>query len=75
VVEPGGWLALADLDKEDGSFHGPEMTEIHRGFEREHLQARTERAGFTGVKFTTAFTMQKAGRAYPVFLMTARKGV
>jgi 2-polyprenyl-3-methyl-5-hydroxy-6-metoxy-1,4-benzoquinol methylase len=74
VLEPGGWLALADLDKEDGSFHGLQMTEVHRGFEREQLQAQAERVGFAGVMFATAFAVQKAGRVYPVFLMTARKG-
>ena len=73
VLEPGGWLALADLDREDGSFHGPKMTDVHLGFEREQLQAQVERAGFAGVKFATAFAVQKAGRVYPVFLMTARK--
>jgi ubiquinone/menaquinone biosynthesis C-methylase UbiE len=74
VLEPGGWLAVADLDKEDGSFHGPEVTDVHRGFEREQLQVRVERAGFAGVKFAAAFTVKKAGWVYPVFLMTARKG-
>jgi ubiquinone/menaquinone biosynthesis C-methylase UbiE len=73
VLEPGGWLALADLDREDGSFHGPKMTDVHLGFERELLQAQTERMGFDRVKFATAFTIQKAGRVYPVFLMTAQK--
>jgi len=34
-LKPGGMVALADLDKEDGSFH-PEGSEgiFHRGFER-----------------------------------------
>jgi ubiquinone/menaquinone biosynthesis C-methylase UbiE len=73
MLEPGGWLALADLDKEDGSFHDPEITDVHTGFERELLQAQTERMGFERVKFATAFTIQKAGLVYPVFLMTARK--
>jgi ubiquinone/menaquinone biosynthesis C-methylase UbiE len=74
VLEPGGWLALADLDKEDGSFHDPEITDVHTGFEREQLQAQAERVGFAEVAFTTAFTVQKAARFYPVFLMTARNG-
>jgi len=73
VLEPGGWLALADLEKEDGSFHGPKMTDVHLGFEREQLQARVERAGFAGVKFATVFAVHKVGQVYPVFLMTAQK--
>ncbi|KAF0107760.1 MAG: S-adenosylmethionine-dependent methyltransferase [Anaerolineaceae bacterium] len=74
VLEPGGWLALADLDREDGSFHGPEVTDVHHGFERTELQSLAESAGFGGVTFTTVYEIPKAGRRYPVFLMTARKG-
>lgn len=72
VLEPGGWLALADLDREDGSFHGPEVTDVHLGFERTALRAQVEAAGFSGVAFSMVYQIPKGGRAYPVFLMTAR---
>jgi ubiquinone/menaquinone biosynthesis C-methylase UbiE len=75
VLEPGGWLALADVDKEDGSFHGPEVTDVHHGFEREKIKAQAEAAGFRDVTFSTVYEIPKAGRIYPVFLMSARKGV
>lgn len=73
VLEPGGWLVLADVDKEDGSFHGLEVTDVHNGFEREKLKARAETAGFREVAFCTVYEIQKAERRYPIFLMTARK--
>ncbi|MCU0840932.1 MAG: class I SAM-dependent methyltransferase [Thiobacillaceae bacterium] len=76
LLQPGGWLAVADLDREDGSFHGPEV-DVHHGFERDALRARTERAGFAEVRFETVFEIvketERGPRAYPVFLMLARR--
>jgi ubiquinone/menaquinone biosynthesis C-methylase UbiE len=77
VLKPGGSLALADLDTEDGSFHGMDVTDIHRGFDRSELQARLEAAGFTGVRFSTVYTIRKpvedVEREYPMFLAIARR--
>jgi ubiquinone/menaquinone biosynthesis C-methylase UbiE len=76
LLEPGGWLAVADLDREDGSFHGPEV-DVHHGFERADLAAKAQAAGFVEVGFDTVFSIDKttdAGpRSYPVFLMTCRR--
>lgn len=78
VLEPGGWLAVADLDKEDGSFHTDDSANVHPGFERETLQKQVEAAGFGQVRFSTAYVIEKMigqqRRTFPVFLMTARKG-
>jgi 2-polyprenyl-3-methyl-5-hydroxy-6-metoxy-1,4-benzoquinol methylase len=74
-LKPGGFVALADLDKEDGTFHkhGNEGV-FHFGFEREDLKRRLEMAGFEDVSFTTAYTFEKEeGRTYPVFLVMARR--
>jgi ubiquinone/menaquinone biosynthesis C-methylase UbiE len=74
MLAPGGWLAIADLDREDGSFHGPQV-DVHHGFERADLQRRAEAAGFRELRFSTVFEVRKGEpeRAYPVFLMSARK--
>jgi 2-polyprenyl-3-methyl-5-hydroxy-6-metoxy-1,4-benzoquinol methylase len=72
LLEPGGYIAIADLEKEDGSFHGTEMTDVHLGFEREALQAQAEAAGFGEVAFSTVHQVLKGDRAYPIFLMTGR---
>jgi 2-polyprenyl-3-methyl-5-hydroxy-6-metoxy-1,4-benzoquinol methylase len=71
---PGGRVALADLDREDGSFH-PADTEgvFHHGFEREALGQELARSGFTDVEFGTAAEVDKNGRRYPVFLVTATR--
>lgn len=67
-------VALADLDKEDGSFH-PDGTEgvYHSGFERDDLQRMLEKHGFEDVRFYTAHTVEKNDNRYPVFLVSARK--
>lgn len=75
-LNPGGWLGIADLDQEDGSFHGIEV-DVHRGFDRDALANWTRRAGFKDVAFRTVFEIEKdkpeGKRTYPVFLMVARK--
>ena len=70
----GGVLALADLDKEDGSFH-PADTEgvFHSGFERDMLKVLLESHSFKDVHFTTAHTVVKEGKEYPIFLVIATK--
>jgi ubiquinone/menaquinone biosynthesis C-methylase UbiE len=77
LLKPGGCLCIADLDKEDGSFHTDGTTDVHLGFERTELQRWVEDAGFADVKFSTAFEIKKkigdAEKIFPVFLLTARK--
>jgi 2-polyprenyl-3-methyl-5-hydroxy-6-metoxy-1,4-benzoquinol methylase len=76
LLNPGGYLCIADLDQEDGSFHGPEV-DVHHGFDRADLSARAAEAGFADVRFQTVFSIAKehetGTRDYPVFLMTARR--
>lgn len=76
-LEPGGFLLVADLDKEDGSFHTDGTTDVHLGFERGELQGWVEAAGFGNVRFSTAFVIKKViddmEKTFPVFLMVARK--
>ena len=75
LLNPGGWLCIADLDKEDGSFHGIQV-DVHHGFERAALTELTQAAGFVGTAFQTVFEITKdqpeGKRAYPVFLLAAQ---
>lgn len=74
LLQPDGWLAIADLDQEDGSFHGAGFTG-HCGFDREILRAQLVAAGFSGVEFSSCYRMKKATdqgiRDYPLFLAVA----
>ena len=72
-LHPGGRIALADLDREDGSFHEDSRDVHHLGFDREDLQALLAAAGFVDLAATTAIVTSKESRDYPVFLITGRK--
>lgn len=75
----GGRVALADLDVEDGGFHGEDVKGVaHRGFERATFGGWLRAAGFEDAQFTTAFTVRKeradgTTHDYPIFLAVARK--
>jgi tRNA (cmo5U34)-methyltransferase len=72
-LEPGGRVALADLDREDGSFHEDTRDVFHLGFERSELQTLLAAVGFVGLNITTATITRKENRDYPVFLITGRR--
>jgi ubiquinone/menaquinone biosynthesis C-methylase UbiE len=77
LLKPGGYLLVADLDKEDGSFHTDGSTDVHLGFERSELQNMVQAVGFNDVRFSTAYEIRKkvgdGEKTFPVFLMSARK--
>lgn len=73
LLHPGGWIALADLDREDGSFHEDASGVFHLGFDRDELQSVLTAAGFADLGATTAVVTRKEGRDYPVFLITGHK--
>lgn len=72
-LHPGGRLALADLDREDGSFHEDPRDVHHLGFERSELQRLLAEAGFADLAATAAIITSKGGHDYPVFLITGQK--
>ncbi|MHB8724017.1 MAG: class I SAM-dependent methyltransferase [Casimicrobiaceae bacterium] len=76
ALSTNGVLCIADLDAEDGSFHGAGF-DGHLGFDRGLLGAKAREAGFATVEFSTAYEIEKKidgrPRRYPVFLMLARK--
>lgn len=76
VLASPGYLCIADLDREDGSFHGAGFTG-HHGFDRGALARSAQAAGFDTVTFTTAHRMTKqvgeSMRTFPIFLMVAAK--
>jgi ubiquinone/menaquinone biosynthesis C-methylase UbiE len=74
LLRPGGRIALADLDTEDGSFHDADAEGIHHhGFDREALADLARAAGFAGVEFRTATEIEHEAGRFPVFLLLARR--
>lgn len=72
LLKPGGYLCIADLDAEDGSFHGPGM-DVHHGFERPALRAALTEAGFVDIAIDDCWAVAHGERTYPVFLASCRK--
>lgn len=72
-LNPGGWIALADLDCEDGSFHKTREEFVHCGFEREQLIGALERRGFIECRAQTVHWVDKPTGTYSVFLITAQR--
>lgn len=73
-LSAGGWIAIADLDKEDGTFHSPDIPGVmHWGFEREEFKQQLLEVGFQNPQAITAHQVQKESRSYPIFLYTAQK--
>lgn len=76
LLRAGGWLAIADLDREDGSFHGAGFTG-HPGFERTALHAQLIAAGFSRADFSTCYVVKKSTDQgsvdYPLFLAAATR--
>ena len=71
-LKPNGKIALADLDKEDGTFHAQGAEGIyHHGFDRDALKSILEKNGFKDIEFVTAHTVSGEDKEYPVFLVTA----
>jgi len=77
LLRPGGRIALADLDTEDGTFHSEDAEGIHHhGFDRRALESVAREVGFVDVATDTAIVLEDEthpGR-YPVFLLTGRRG-
>lgn len=76
LLKPGGYIAIADLYKEDGSFHG-EGFSGHNGFEVDLLKSTLESGNFRHTKSETCFIMKKSVdnqiREFPVFMMIGRR--
>ena len=73
LLNTGGYLAIADLYPEDGSFHGPDV-KVHLGFDPEKLKEIFTNNGFTNIEYKTCFEVKReSGEKFPVFLLVAKK--
>jgi 2-polyprenyl-3-methyl-5-hydroxy-6-metoxy-1,4-benzoquinol methylase len=71
-LKPGGKIALADLDTEDGTFHAPGTEGIfHPGFDRTEFEKLLNLKGFKNIQFFNAHTVVSESGSYPIFLVTA----
>ena len=72
-IKDGGFIAIADLESEDGTFHSDNTGVHHFGFNEDALREIVEKSGFKDVKIENINTIQKPQRDFGVFLLTATK--
>lgn len=76
-LRPNGVLCIADLDQEDGSFHGHKET-AHHGIDRGHLKQIFHAYGLSRVTESMPYIMRKQVgaqlREFPIFLLIGRYG-
>lgn len=78
LLNTGGFLAIADLYEEDGSFHGEGFTG-HLGFNIETFSSIVKKHHFNDITHRTCYVINRKTDAektlqYKVFLLTASKG-
>jgi ubiquinone/menaquinone biosynthesis C-methylase UbiE len=80
ILRQKGYLCIADLVEEDGSFHAHHDHYVgHNGFNTDRLAALLAKAGFTDIAVSICCTIERRAtehndRKYPVFLMIGKKG-
>jgi ubiquinone/menaquinone biosynthesis C-methylase UbiE len=78
LLKPGGYLTIADLYAEDGSFHGEGFTG-HNGFDVTRLQSMLGKIGFHQTVTQQCYTIKKIidekTHSFPIFLMVSMKPI
>jgi len=72
-LKDGGFIAIADLESEDGTFHSDNSGVHHYGFSEKELSAIVQQSGFKDVHIKNINTIKKPHRDFGIFLLTAKK--
>jgi ubiquinone/menaquinone biosynthesis C-methylase UbiE len=69
-LKPGGRICIGDLEAEDGTFHDDNAAHDVKflGFDKAIFNEWLIRVGFQNTSVETAYTIEKNGNKYPVFL-------
>ncbi len=68
-----GFIAIADLEKENGSFHSDNIGVYHFGFKKKELCEIVKNCGFKDVLIEHVTTISKPQRDFEVFLLSAKR--
>lgn len=77
LLNTGGFLAIADLYSEDGTFHSAGFNG-HKGFDVENLAGIMKAIGYKDIQDKKCYTIEKIDdegnkTEFPIFLLTASK--
>ena len=74
LLNKNGYLCIADLVEEDGTFHPTSQNFIgHNGFNKIELTKMLNNNGFEVVHYTICYEIEKNHKKYPLFLLIAKK--
>ncbi|NQV15612.1 class I SAM-dependent methyltransferase [bacterium] len=73
MLHVNGFIAIADLELEDGDFHTDDTGVFHFGFEPKAFLNYAKEAGFKNLAFKSASIAHKPNGDYPIFLLTGIK--
>lgn len=76
LLSPNGYLAIIDLEKEDGSFH-EHNNHFHNGFERSYLENQLKHNGLEPITYEVCYELERdydeGKQKYPLFLLVSQK--
>ncbi len=76
-LKKDGYIAIIDLEKEDGTFHSDNTDVKHFGFEKDEVENWFKNSSLKDIKVMTVYSIQKNRdgkiRDYPVFLAVGKK--
>jgi len=77
LLTPNGSIAIADIYKEDGSFHGKDFIG-HKGFDIDELSKIMTEIGYKNIRHEQCFVVKKViesgeTKEFPIFLLIAEK--
>lgn len=77
VLVTGGFIGLADLEPDQGLFHGDRRGVFHNGFARDTMKDWLEKAGFGNISFRDVTTIPRfvpgGIKEFKIFLACAEK--
>ncbi len=73
AIKKGGYLGVADLAKEDGSFHSDNAGVYHFGFTTEEFSEFFTKNGFEKPHITVAHTIDKPHKSFDILFCYAKK--
>jgi len=77
IAAPHGYICIADLDPDQGLFHGNNEGVFHLGFDRDEMRRVLEEVGLGNIQFRTAAEIVRfvpgGIRPFTIFLVTGQK--